>query len=258
MALKKAALHKGPERDKTGDRQELVWERIERRARTDSGNLTVERIVHLAMDIADREGLEAISMRHIAAELQSGVMSLYYYVQGKGDLLDLLLDAAFDEIEIPRQATGDWQQDLRLFALRTRACLKRHVWATGLMNARPAIGPHRLAQIEFALSTVSGLGLSLTDMFRAIGLVYVYVFGHVILELSEARALRQAGFDQTAAPYIDRLFASGKFPNLARYHAAGAPAPPDDEAFEAGLDLVLKGIAAFLKSKNRGGSASGR
>ncbi len=249
--MKKVTLLKMPGGGKPRDRREVIWERIERRARTDSAHLTVDRIVRLAMDLADREGLEAISMRRIAAELQSGVMSLYYYVPGKGDLLDLLLDAAIGEVEIPAQPSGDWQRDLRLVALRTRACLKRHVWATGLLNIRPAVGPNRMAQLEFALSAVSALGLSLKDMWRAIGSLYVYVFGFVVLELSEAHALRQAAFHQAAAPYVEGLFAGGKFPNLARYQAAGAPATPDDEAFEAGLDLVVRGIAAVLKPGKR-------
>ncbi len=237
--------------EKESGRRELIWERIERRSGAHSPTLTVERIVRLAIDLADREGLQAISMRRLAAELNSGVMSLYYYVPGKGDLLDLLLDTIIGETDLPAQPSGNWRRDLQLMARRTRVCLKRHGWALALFGVRPAIGPNRFALTEFALSVISGFGLGIKTMWRMIGSLYVYIIGFVALELSDGHALRQAGFEKLAAPYMEKLLASGKLPNVARYFAAGRPAPPDDEAFEDGLNLVLDGIAAAIEAKRR-------
>ncbi len=243
--MSKTLSLKGHAREKIPEPRELIWEHLERHAKTGSPKLTVDRIVRLAMAVADREGLEALSMRRIAAELQSGVMSLYYYVPGKGELLDLLLDEAIGEMEIPLNTSRNWRKELRLLALRTRACLKRHTWALVLLHSRPAIGPNRLAQTDYALGILSPLGLDHKTVWRAIGSFYLYILGSVALELSEAHSLRRAGFDRMGQRYLEKLFASGRYTYLARYHAAGSPPLPDDETFEAGLDLVLEGIAAL-------------
>jgi AcrR family transcriptional regulator len=247
--MRKTHVPNGSARKASPEPRELIWERIERRAKTGSAKPVVERMVRLAMAVADREGLEALSMRRVAAEMQSGVMSLYYYVPGKGELLDLLLDEAIGEMQMSAGPSGDWRKDLRVLALRTRACLKRHPWALLVLHSRPAIGPNRLAQTDFALGVLSPLRLDHKMIWRAVGSFYLYILGSVALELSEAHTLRRAGFGRTVQHYLDDLFASGKCPNLARFHAQGTPPLPDDETFEDGLDLVLDGIATLCRAK---------
>jgi AcrR family transcriptional regulator len=225
----------------------VIWEHLERRAATTPAANIVHRMVTVAVHLADHRGWEALSMRRIASELGSGVMSLYYYVPSKADLLDLALDAALGEIQLPPSPSGNWREDLHWLAMEIRGCLKRHVWVPGLMGSRPAAGPNRLRQFEFALAAVSSLGPDIKLMCRMVGSLYIYVFGFVALELSEGKALRQAGFNKVAAPYVERLIASGEFPNVERFLREGRSSPPDDEAFAQGLDLVLEGMAALPK-----------
>ncbi|HEX8984605.1 MAG TPA: TetR/AcrR family transcriptional regulator [Bryobacteraceae bacterium] len=245
--MKENTLPRHSPKPKASDPRPFIWDRLGQRG-GEAAAITVDRIVRVAMELADREGLDTISMRRIASELGSGVMSLYHYVPSKDDLLDLLLDAAIGEVEIPKEPSGDWRGDLRTVAARTRACLKHHVWLAGLLNRRPALGPHRFAQFEFALSAVSGLGLDFQAMRRMVGSLYVYILGFVALELSEGQALRRAVFRDMPAPYVKKLMATGRFPNVARLLSEDRLAPPGDEAFEDGLDLVLEGMTARLKA----------
>src|SRR3954453_8973113 len=98
---------------------QMPWTRPDFRPRGAHPALGREQIVRAAMEIADAEGLEAISMRRVAAGLGAGTMSLYWYVAGKDELLDLMVDAAFGEFRIPDRPTGDWRADLRLIAHET-------------------------------------------------------------------------------------------------------------------------------------------
>ena len=172
-----------------------------------------------------------------------------YVPASKADLLDLLLDAAMGGVELPEQPSGDWRADLHTVGVRTRACLKRHPWLTGLLHSRPAFGPNRLAQFEFSLAAVAGLGLDIATMHRMVASVFVYTMGFVMLELSEAEALRRARYGKSKAvpPYIRRLIATGAFPHLERLLRESDGPPTGDATFGDGLELVLEGMAALLK-----------
>ena len=103
-----------------GTRSELppAWARPERPGRDPS--LTRARIIRAALEIADAEGPEGISMRRIAAKLGVGTMSLYYHVASKEDLLDLMLEAIYGEVGLPAEPSGDWRTDLTMLATRMR------------------------------------------------------------------------------------------------------------------------------------------
>jgi AcrR family transcriptional regulator len=228
----------------------LIWERLER----PSGGkpaLNIVRIVQAAIRIADGEGLEAISMRRVAEELGSGTMSLYRHVSSKEDLLDLLLDAAFGEIELPEKPSRNWRSNLRLAARETRAAMKKHPWLAGLLSRRPPLGPNYLRHFEFLLASVAVLKLEMAAAVRIVGTLYVFVMGYVGFELAEEESYRRVGMSEpqrrkSVAPYMERVIATGRFPNLARFLVAGAEMP-DDRGFEFGLDCVLDGIAAKVK-----------
>jgi AcrR family transcriptional regulator len=234
------------------NRHPLIWERIEQRPAGETPAISTDRIVRVARKLADREGLEKISMRRIASELGAGVMSLYHYVPSKNDLMDLLLDAAMGEIALPEQPSGDWRADLRDIAIRTRACMKRHAWLPGLSNSRPALGPNRFAHFEASLAAVARLGLDIKTMHRMVASMYVYVMGFVSVELSEAGALRRAGLGRLPLPYMKRLLATGAFPNLARLLDEDKDPPSADDFFEDGLQVVLEGMAALVETSRRG------
>jgi len=236
------------------NRGTLIWERLERES-GEKPALSVDRIVHAAIRIADGEGLDAVSMRRVAGELGSGTMSLYRHVSGKDDLLDLLLDAAFGEIPLPGKPSRNWQSSLRLAARETRVAMKRHPWLAGLLSRRPPLGPNYLRHFEFLLASVSALDLDIRAATRMVGTLYVFVMGYVGVELSEQESYQRAGMTEeerrrAVAPYMDRVIATGRFPNLARFLVSGAEMP-DDRGFEFGLDCVLDGMAAKVKPRRR-------
>jgi AcrR family transcriptional regulator len=229
----------------------VIWDRISEIQADDSPPITVARIVRAATKLADREGLENISMRDIASELGSGVMSLYHYVPSKADLHDLLLDAAMGGMALPDRPSGDWRADLHTVGVQRRACLKRHPWLVGLLYSRPAFGPNRLAQFEFSLAAVAGLGLDISTIHQMVSSLYIYTVGFVMLELSaEAEVLRRGrhGKGKPVPLHMRRFFATGAFPNVERLLRENDGPPTGDAAFENGLDLVLDGMAALLKT----------
>jgi AcrR family transcriptional regulator len=240
--------------DRQGQPRGLIWERLQDLPREPVPALSRERIVHAAIRIADAEGMQAISMRRIAADLGSGAMSLYRHVFSKQDLLDLMLDQAFGEIELPERPSGEWRADLQRVACETRAVLRRHTWLAALLSTRPPLGPNYIRYFEFALASVACLGPSMLEATRVFGLVYVYTLGFVSYEVAEEQNVRQVGLTETekhvlAAPYVEQLVASGQYPHFARFFEEVTGARQAEDGFEWGLGCLLDGLAARLAVK---------
>jgi AcrR family transcriptional regulator len=226
--------------------------------RRDRG-LSRDEIVRAAIAVADAEGPEAISMRRIAREVGAGVMSLYWYVSSKEELLDLMLDAIDAEIEVP-EPSGDWRADLGSFAYRTRDALRRHGWAVEFVGTRPPSGPNDVRNLERLLSLLDGLGVEDVRLIMGVFMtVATFVIGAVIREAQEVRFQREQERAQAALTpdevqaeherYRAWFEASGDFPHIAKLMKSGVdPDDPDtrEERFQFSLDCVLDGIAARL------------
>ena len=119
--------------------------------------LSKERVVAAAIVLADRDGLDSLSMRKLADELGAGAMSLYHYVPNKERLVDEMVDVVFGEIESPA-AGGDWKAELRRRARSTRAALNRHRWAVGLMEGRASHGPASVGLHDAVLGCLRAAG----------------------------------------------------------------------------------------------------
>jgi len=220
--------------------------------------LSREEIVRAAIAVADAEGPDAISMRRIARELRSGAMSLYWHVGSKEELLDLMLTALEDEVEVP-EPTGDWRSDLRAFARQVRAGMLRHPWAIEFIGGRPPTAPADARNLEHVLAILDGHGLTARATIDIIGTVVTYVLGAVVREGRERRGERdqqraQAGqspeqLDEDRRRYRDWFTGSGRYPHIVALMDENVD-PDDpatrDERFEFGLDCVLDGIAARL------------
>jgi AcrR family transcriptional regulator len=169
-----------------------VQQRRERGARRpghDRG-LSLAEIIAAAIAVADAEGPDALSMRRIARELGAGVMSLYWYVSSKEELLDLMLDTLEAENEIP-ESSGDWRADLTAFAYRTRASLGQHPWAIDFIGSRPPSGPHDLQNLERLLGLLDGTGVEDPRVIMGVFMtVATFVFGAVTREAQEVRTQR--------------------------------------------------------------------
>jgi len=232
------------------DDDTVVWERPEPRPRRAPVPLSRDAIVAAAVRRADSEGLESVSIRKIAAALDAGPMRLYSYVATKDELLDLMIDAVHSEIKSEDPGARDWRDSLRAIARTTRRVALQHEWLVDLLGGRPHLGPHALAVLEASASAFAQApGLSdIDDQWLALGTLNAYVVGAVRREIAERRATRSTGIDEsgwqtTAGPYLQRTFATGQFPTLARLIHNGAHTDQEN-AFEQGLTYILNGIAA--------------
>src|ERR1700683_3673998 len=127
-----------PARD--GEIQPVVWMLPDRPGRGPKPTHSREQITAAAIRIADAEGLDAVTMRRVAAEVGSGTMTLYRYVPTKDHLLDLMIDATEGEVVFPDAPAGDWRAGLRAVAWMQRDRLLRHPWLASLEAGRPGFG----------------------------------------------------------------------------------------------------------------------
>ncbi|MBC6469939.1 TetR/AcrR family transcriptional regulator [Actinomadura alba] len=206
--------------------------------------LTQEAVVAAAITLADREGLAAVSIRRVAAELGARTMSLYSYIESKEDLLDLMFDEANREVLIEDGLPGDWRAAIILIAQRTRAVLLRHPWMVEVAGRRPQVGPNGLRHVEQSLAALDPLRLDPPAGALICAAVDDYLLGHVIREVMTGggadRGAAEAARSSTL-PYLQRMARSGEFPRLAPLLDAGMPQV--GETFDQGLEWLLDGIA---------------
>lgn len=221
----------------------LVWERPEPPDRPVPAPLNRERIVRAAIRLADADGLEAVSLRKVATALGVGPMRLYSYIASKEELLDLMVDAAYAEI---RPVGDGWREVLRSLAESTRQAAHEHEWLADLLGGRPQLGPHALANGEAVVARLDGVDLD--DVMPTVAAVNAYVIGAVRREIAARRAERASGMDErrwqaALGPYLERAFATGRFPALATVVRDAAHLDAD-RTFRMGLDFLLDGIEA--------------
>ncbi|MEZ4454206.1 MAG: TetR/AcrR family transcriptional regulator C-terminal domain-containing protein [Nannocystaceae bacterium] len=222
-----------------------VWERPEPPR---PAPLSRDRIVGAALEIADADGLEAVSLRKVGAALGAGPMRLYGYVESKEELLDLMVDTVYGEMVAAGAIGGPWKEALRTLAARLRAAAGAHPWFLGLLGGRPHQGPHALELLEQALAALRaspGFG-EIDAVLQAVRTVHAYVVGALWSEALELRAGQSESEWQAAQwPYLQRVLATGRFPTLAEV-VERATHPSSEEAFGRGLEMVIAGIEGGL------------
>lgn len=205
--------------------------------------LSRDQVLAAAVELADREGLEAVTMRRIGESIGAEAMSLYRHVDGKDDLLDGMVDVVFGEIALARGDDG-WRAALRTNADSTRAALARHPWAIEIIESRLTPGPENLRHRDALLGAMRAAGFSATDATHAINLLDSFVYGMALQE-------RTLPFD-TSAPIgeVGEALAAQvteEFPHLAAAAAelvASGFVYADEYAF--GRDLILDGLERRL------------
>src|SRR5262245_19655373 len=212
---------------------------------------TRDDIVAAAIDLADAEDLQAVSIRRIAAALRTRPMGLYSHIARKDDLLDLMLDQVLGELLLDRLPDG-WRQALRAIAQRTRAAARRHPWIIGALGQRPTIGPNGMRHREQSLAAVADLDVDLFRKHALLEAVDAYTIGHVTMELAERETKRRERLSDSqwrtaTQAYLQRLIASGDFPHLAAQGLnAGLPSAVHQRLFDAGLEWLLAGFTTTL------------
>ncbi|MET2717663.1 MULTISPECIES: TetR/AcrR family transcriptional regulator [Streptomyces] len=226
-----------------------VWERLDRPAPVPRTTLTPQRIARTAVAIADTEGLDAVTMRRLATELGVAPMAAYRYVNGKDELLELMVDFVYGEVELP-DGTEGWHSTMRTLALRIREVLLRHAWVRRAAWCAPT--PSQLAVPEAVLSVLDGVSLDMDTAMAVYNTVTAYVHGAVDSEVGLTQLLRVRGWSSREearsglASHMGWLLETGRYPMYERY--VGEAGRKDDLQwqFETGLDCVLDGIAARL------------
>jgi AcrR family transcriptional regulator len=234
---------------------EAAWGRRPPPGKGPKPGLSVERIVAAAVGIADRDGLDAVSMSRLAADLGAATMSLYRYVSAKDELIRLMVDAAYGGPPAPAPGSG-WREALSVWAWAMRAGFRRHPWVARIPIGGLPIMPNEVGWFERALAGMGGSGLEEAEKASVIMLIAGYVRALAVTEADIAVAIARSGAtpDEWLSAFpkaLSGLIDPARFPALAKFIAAGVfdvSDDPDDE-FVFGLDRILDGIEALVRTR---------
>ena len=205
--------------------------------------LSRELVLQTAVTLADRHGIEWLSMRKLAEELRVAAMSLYYYFPNKLALVDGMIDIVFGEIE-PPSLDLDWKTAMRRRAVSTREALNRHRWAVGLMEGRSTHGEANLRLHDAVLGCLRAAGFSLEMTVHAYSVQDAYIYGFALQERDmtpESAEDFAAVAEQQMQDYAAVL---ANFPHLVEVVGGYVAKAGYDYATEFlfGLDLILAGL----------------
>ncbi|WP_392669316.1 TetR/AcrR family transcriptional regulator [Streptomyces sp. LN785] len=222
---------------------EVIWARPERAGRGPKPAFSRADIADAAVRIADADGLDAVSMRKVAAELGCGTMSLYNYVPRKEDLNELMLDAVSAGYDFP-EPSGDWRADLVGLAHQTRAMMHRHTWVPRLMSPVYGFSPNALRYLEYALSCLDGVEAKFGEKMELIAMVNGVVTTYVANEIATAERSRSLPWSEeqehaVRTGYLLSQISTGKYPRMAAGFAEDSGPIDLEGVFERALRRVL-------------------
>ncbi|MFB7647650.1 TetR/AcrR family transcriptional regulator [Streptomyces sp. NPDC059095] len=226
---------------------EVIWARPERAGRGPRPAFSRADIAAAAVRIADTEGIDALSMRRVAAELGCGTMSLYNYVPRKEDLYELMVDAVSAEYDLC-DPTGDWRADVLALAHQTRALMHRHPWVPRLMSPVYGFSPNALRYLEHCMTCLDPLEAKYGTKMELIASVTGVVTTYVANEIATAERTRSLPWspEQEQSVRIAYLFsqvATGRYPHLAAAFAEDSGPIDLDAVFERALTRTLDAFA---------------
>lgn len=249
---------------------ELLWGRTTPASRGPAAELTAADVVRAAIAVADGEGLANLTMRRIAERLGRSTMSLYTYVPGKAELLDLMLDAIQAELPTAYDRSAGWRDAAERFARDQWHLLERHPWSLDVAGGRTPLGPHTLDAYEAQLAVFDGLGLDGVEMTRAVAAITSFVRGaaqavHEARSAQAATGLSDDDWWNAHAPLLEQMIDAdwpARHPTATKLqeHRAFDQADRDADdptpylvmvaldAFEYGLARLLDGIAGHVAS----------
>jgi AcrR family transcriptional regulator len=242
---------------------DLLWGRSQPATRGPKAGLDVTTVVRAGIDLADAEGLGALSMRRVAERLGIGTMSLYTYVPGKAELLDLMVDSVFGERldEAGLVPDAGLRGRLEAIAREQWGFFERHPWTLSIASGRSVLGPNEAASYDRALSTVADLGIPARDAVAIVDAISMFVRG-AARDAAEAAGAEAATGKSELEWWTERdailneVMTPERFPTLARLAAGGGfDVPPETENynvrfivddFEFGLQRLLDGIEGHV------------
>ncbi|QVQ52989.1 TetR/AcrR family transcriptional regulator C-terminal domain-containing protein [Spiractinospora alimapuensis] len=237
---------------------ELLWGHQQPGRRGPRPTLSRDRIVKAAVNIADTEGLEAMSMRRVAEDLGVGTASLYTYVPGKDELFALMVDGMIAMSRLPHEHPGGWREKVTAWAREDWQDYRAHPWVIQLTSARHLAGPGTLAWMNSALSVLEDTGLTEGEMLAAVNSVDAFVRGQareaiqVAMERDEMRDGSEGGegrsWQEVEEEFLRTHVDWNQYPSMLRIVETTGDA--DAEAsFEFGLESLLDGIEARMRRR---------
>lgn len=203
-----------------------------------------------AIELADEIGIDALTIRRLAAKLGVKPMSIYHHVANKDEILDGMVDVVFSEIDRPETDT-DWKAAIRGRAVSARTVLARHRWATPMMESRPTPGPETLRHHDTVIGCFRRAGFSIEMTAHAYALVDNYIYGFALQEAS----LPATGGEEIAnlAETIIEPLPADDYPHLVELATEYIMQPGYDfgNEFDFGLELILDGLEAVARPDPR-------
>jgi AcrR family transcriptional regulator len=229
-----------------------LWERLESGPRNPKTTLTHDQIAAAAVELADAEGLEAVSMRRLADQLGVATMALYRYVANKEELLELMINAAYVyEGEFPELAPGDWRSAVALLARGTRVRTHEHPWLVEAHAAVPhGLAPNRNRGLDWMLGSFDGLDVTGDTKMLIMRAAEAYTRGAVVAEINQRRMLERRGLGpdgdvrQLLRADMVWMLRSGRYPRFTETVRAGLKPVDAAAEFDTGLEALLDGLGA--------------
>jgi len=201
-------------------------------------HLSRDRVLRVAIQIADKSGIESLTMRNLAQRLGVEAMTLYHYVANKDEILKEIVDLVVSEIETP-SVRGDWRAALRRSAVSAHQVLLRHPWACNLMMSPARIGPARLRYMEALLSRLRDAGFSAEMTHHAYHALDSHILGFTMWEVGYSAGIKE--LPDSGASFRREILLE-EYPSLVEHmEQHGKPSRGDGE-FGFGLELILDGL----------------
>ena len=231
---------------------QLLWDREPPGRRGPKPGRTIQEIGKAGVVVADREGLEGVSMKSVALELGMTPMSLYRYVDSKEQLLEVMLEVAYGPPDRSLVASGSWRERLTRWAWALADTLVRHPWIPLVPLTTPPLGPNMLGWTDAGAAAFNGVPLTNQQKMSSLLVVDGYVRSHVRMSLTMGFVDPEGAAPDPYVTVLPSLLDPARFPAL----TAAAPAITDENADEDffrdemrfGLDLILDGIETLTRA----------
>ncbi|CAA9284885.1 MAG: Transcriptional regulator, AcrR family [uncultured Chloroflexia bacterium] len=233
-------------------------------SKTGRSGLNLRAIVTAAIELADAETLEEVSMRRVAERLNVGAMSLYTHVPGKVELTYLMIDTVYSElyadVDEPSRQPGGWRGALEFIAARNWRLYERHPWLLYLINTRPVLGPNASLKYEAELRPLDKLGLQDIEMDAILTLTLMHIEGTARAHANLLRTQRDTGMSDAEwwiinSPLLEKVINTKHFPVASRVGVSAgmehqSPLNPE-HAFTFGLERIFDGVALLIARREQ-------
>jgi TetR/AcrR family transcriptional regulator, tetracycline repressor protein len=223
---------------------EPPWHSAPRRRRVPRPQLSRQVVVSAALEVVEQDGGDALTMRRVADQIGASASSLYGYVANKEELVQLVLDRIFEEVELPPEG-GRWQDDLKEFGRSVLGMFRRHKGVAALTLGRVVVSSSMLAGIERGLAELRAAGMPDEVAVYVGDLLGLYV-GAIAYEMDMTPAGPAEDFAAQLSGWL-RSLPPDRFPNVVELAGRMAAGSADDR-FEWGLDVIVRGLASYLES----------